>query len=183
VMALAPEDILLYICVHGAKHGWITLEWICDVAETIRAQPEIDFRQVLDEAGACGSRRMFLTGIRLAHELVGAPVSDYLIAIARDDRAVGALAARIANQLFNGAVQRHPDFDPWAVPLRSISGTRARVTYLVRRILAPSMGDYQLIPLPRTLFPLYWVIRPFRMAVQYGPRLLNSPSSRNQSKA
>ena len=48
----------------------------------------------------------------------------------------------------------------------------AQIYYVVRRILAPTMGDYELIPLPRPLFPLYWVIRPFRMAAQYGPRLL-----------
>jgi len=183
VMALAPEDQLLYICVHCAKHGWVTLGWICDVAETIRAHAEIDLSKILDEATALGSRRMFLTGIYLAHELVGAPAPGDLVAIARDDRAVAALTARIASRLFGGATEGRADFDPWAVPLRSIQGTRARARYLVRRILAPSMGDYQLIPLPRKLFPLYWVIRPFRMAVQYGPRLLIFRGSSNNSKA
>ena len=49
--------------------------------------------------------------------------------------------------------------------------------YIVRRTLAPTMGDYELIPLPAALFPLYWVIRPFRMAVQYGPRLVRGSSN------
>ena len=52
---------------------------------------------------------------------------------------------------------------------------------LFRRMLAPTMGDYELVQLPKSLFPLYWVIRPFRMAVQYGPRLFrdstNSPNA------
>ena len=48
------------------------------------------------------------------------------------------------------------------------------MNYVVRRMLAPTMGDYELIRLPKLLFPLYWVIRPFRMALQYGPRLLRS---------
>jgi hypothetical protein len=56
--------------------------------------------------------------------------------------------------------------------MRSIEGARARIRYIVRRTLAPTMGDYELIALPASLFPLYWVIRPFRMAVQYGPRLV-----------
>jgi hypothetical protein len=43
---------------------------------------------------------------------------------------------------------------------------------VVRRLMAPTMGDFEMIPLPAALFPLYWVIRPFRMAVQYGPRLV-----------
>ncbi len=181
VAALAPEDLLLYLCVHAAKHGWVTLEWICDVAETIRARPRIDLMEILEEATALGSRRMFLTGIYLARELVDAPVADGLVAIARGDRAVAALAARVANRLFSGAAQGRAHFDPWAVPLRSIEGGRARMHYIVRRMLAPTMGDYELIPLPTALFPLYWVIRPFRMAMQYGPRLIRGSSSNSNA--
>ena len=176
VMAIAPDDLLLYICVHAAKHGWVTLGSICDVAETVRARPEIDLMGILDEAAALGSRRMFLTGIWLAHELAGAPIPADLVRLARGDRAARALAGRVAGQLFSGATQGRADFDPWAVPLRSIEGARARIRYIVRRMLAPTMGDYELIPLPAALFPLYWVIRPFRMAVQYGPRLVRGSS-------
>jgi hypothetical protein len=172
VMAIAPEDAPLYLCVHAAKHGWVTLGSICDVAETVRARPELDLMGILDQATALGSRRMFLTGICLAHELADAPVAAELVTIARGDRAVGALARRVAGQLFSGTTQGRAEFDPWAVPMRSIEGARARIRYIVRRTLAPTMGDYELIALPASLFPLYWVIRPFRMAVQYGPRLV-----------
>ena len=177
VTAIAPEDLLLYLCVHAAKHGWIALGGICDVAETIRARPAIDLMAILDEATTLGSRRMFLTGILLAHELVGAPVNSDVVAIARRDRAVESLARRVASQLFSGAGPGRSQFDPWAVPIRSIESTRARMRYIVRRMLAPTMGDYELVPLPTSLFPLYWVIRPFRMAVQYGPRLFRDSSN------
>ena len=177
VTAIAPEDLLLYVCVHAAKHGWVTLGSICDVAETIRARPGIDLMTMLDEATRLGSRRMFLTGILLAHELVDAPVHADIVAIARRDRAVESLARRVAIQLFSGSGPGRSRFDPWAVPLRSIENARGRLRYVVRRMLAPTMGDYELVQLPASLFPLYWVIRPFRMAVQYGPRLLRGPAS------
>ncbi len=63
-------------------------------------------------------------------------------------------------------------FDPWRVPLGAIEDSRARMVYIVRRLLAPTMGDFEMIPLPAAFFPLYWVIRPFRMTIQYGPRLI-----------
>ena len=181
VTAIAPEDLLLYLCVHGAKHGWVTLGSICDVAETVRAQPGIDLMEILDNAAALGSRRMLLTGIYLAHALVGAPVGAELVGKARGDRAVIALARRVAGQLFRGAAQGRADFDPWAVPISSIEGAGARMRYLVRRALAPTMGDYELIALPPSLFPLYWVIRPIRMAVQYGPRLVRGAWTRSSA--
>lgn len=177
VTAIAPENLLLYICVHAAKHGWVTLGSICDVAQILRARPAIDMMAMLDEATTLGSRRMFLTGIILAHDLVAAPVQTDVVAIARRDRAVESLARHVAIQLFSGAGPGHTRFDPWAVPLRSIESTRGRMRYLVRRMLAPTMGDYELVQLPASLFPLYWVIRPFRMAVQYGPRLLRGSAS------
>jgi len=177
VTAIAPEDLLLYICVHAAKHGWVALGSICDVAETIRARPTIDLMAMLDEATALGSRRMLLTGVLLAHDLIGAPVQAEVVVIARRDRAVESLAKRVATQLFSGSGPGRSRFDPWTVPLHSIESTRARMRYVVRRMLAPTMGDYELVPLPRALFPLYWAIRPFRMAVQYGPRLIRGLSN------
>jgi Uncharacterised nucleotidyltransferase len=181
VTAIAPEDLLLYLCVHASKHGWVALGSICDVAETIRARPAIDLRAILDEATTLGSRRMFLTGILLAHELVGAPVNPDVVAIARRDRAVDSLARRVAIQLFSGGRPGRSQFDPWVVPIRSIETTRARMRYVVRRMLAPTMADYELVPLPASLFRLYWVIRPFRMALQYGPRLFRGSSNSSNS--
>ncbi|MGB6564835.1 MAG: nucleotidyltransferase family protein, partial [Candidatus Binataceae bacterium] len=35
VRTLAPADHLLYLCAHGAKHGWQALGGICDLAELI----------------------------------------------------------------------------------------------------------------------------------------------------
>lgn len=177
VNTIAPEDLILYMCVHSAKHGWVMLGSICDIGETIRARPGIDLMAILAEATALGSRKMFLTGIYLAHDLVGAPVAEELITIARDDRAVSALASRVAHGLFGRSTQGRADFDPWAVPVLSIESPRDQMRYIVHRLLAPTMGDYELIPLPTTLFPLYWAIRPFRMAIQYGHRLIR-PSSR-----
>jgi hypothetical protein len=49
--------------------------------------------------------------------------------------------------------------------------------YVIRRMLAPTMGDYELVQLLASLFPLYWVIRPFRMALQYGPRFFRGSSN------
>jgi Uncharacterised nucleotidyltransferase len=177
VNAIAPEDLLLYICVHAAKHGWVQLGSICDVAETIRARPAINLMAILDEATTLGSRRMFLTGVCLARELLDAPVPEGVVAIACNDRAVRALTGRVARLLFSGTGPGHTHFDPWAVPIRSIESTGARIHYVVHRTLAPTMGDYELIRLPRSMFPLYWAIRPFRMALQYGPRLIRGSSN------
>ncbi|MDB5107619.1 MAG: hypothetical protein JWM69_560, partial [Candidatus Binatus sp.] len=171
ILTLASEDLLLYLCVHGAKHGWVTLGNICDVAELVRACP-IDLARVLHDASRLGSRRMLLAGLYLAKELVDGPVPETIVAIARADRDVRALALRVVRGLFSERNLERFQFDPWRVPIGSIEEGRTRARYVLHRLLAPTMGDFELVRLPRALFPLYWLIRPFRMAVQYTPRLI-----------
>src|ERR1700730_2537275 len=46
VPTLTPEDTLVMLCVHGAKHYWGVLKWICDVAELIGANPRMNWPAV-----------------------------------------------------------------------------------------------------------------------------------------
>ncbi|MGL6341044.1 MAG: nucleotidyltransferase domain-containing protein, partial [Waterburya sp.] len=46
IKQFSAEDMLLYLCFHGSKHCWSELKWICDVAEFIRANPEINWQLV-----------------------------------------------------------------------------------------------------------------------------------------
>ena len=63
---------------------------------------------ILDEATTLGSRRMFLTGMLLAHELAGAPLPDELVAIARNDRNVSAIGkARRERTISRRRARRH----------------------------------------------------------------------------
>lgn len=67
----APEDLLLYLCVHGSKHCWMRLGWVCDVAALLRAHPSMDWAQVLARSESQGSSRMLFVGLRLARDLLG----------------------------------------------------------------------------------------------------------------
>ena len=42
VPSLSNEDQLLYLCIHGTRHMWSRLEWICCVAELIRYKKELE---------------------------------------------------------------------------------------------------------------------------------------------
>ena len=80
VMSLAPEDMLLFLCVHGAKHQWSRLGWICDVAEHIRSNPQMDWKAIVRQAESLYARRMLLLGLLLAGELVGAKIPEDVLA-------------------------------------------------------------------------------------------------------
>ncbi|HYL57482.1 MAG TPA: nucleotidyltransferase family protein, partial [Candidatus Acidoferrales bacterium] len=171
VPTLAPDDLFLYLCVHGAKHGWCQLGWICDVAQLLAVPGLIDVPTVLERAAPLGSRRMVLLALYLAHAIDGVVAED-LLDEARRTQSVAATGEYAMRTLFRRLDGSLPLFDPWRVPVAAIEGVAPRANYVVRRLMAPTMGDFQMLPLPEVLFPLYWVIRPFRMALQYGPRLV-----------
>src|SRR5262249_34123103 len=58
VAAPSPEDLLLILCMHGAKHLWKYLGWVCDVAEVLRAHPAVDWDVLRGQARRLRSRRL-----------------------------------------------------------------------------------------------------------------------------
>ncbi|HEV2129754.1 MAG TPA: nucleotidyltransferase family protein, partial [Longimicrobiaceae bacterium] len=95
----AREDLLLILCIHGAKHRWKRLEWICGVAEALRANGEIDWTGLLRHAEALRSRRMLLLGLHLAHKLLDAPLPPELAQEIRSSRWITRLDVQVRHWL------------------------------------------------------------------------------------
>jgi len=43
IPTMAAERLLLFLCVHGAKHCWERMAWICDVSGLIRGHVPLDW--------------------------------------------------------------------------------------------------------------------------------------------
>src|SRR5262245_8471492 len=111
VSNLAPEENLLVLAVHGAKHQWLRLDWVCCVAELLRAHPELDWSRALENARACASERIMLLGVALARALVAAPVPASLAALIEDDQAIAPLVAEVRARMF---APPERELDPFA---------------------------------------------------------------------
>lgn len=172
---LAPEDLLLFLCVHGSRHLWLRLQWICDIAQLLRRAPSLDWELTLTQARRAGGQRMLLLGVVLAHDLLGAPLPPEIVQQARRDPRTMALARQVHWRLFEGPLQR---FKPWKdVQFRAqlIDRVRDRLLYAasiwLKLLLTPTADDWNCLPLPRALFPLYYVLHPFRVVGKYGLRI------------
>src|SRR5262249_41515449 len=66
---LGPEDMLLMLCVHGSKHFFRRLEWVCDIAELLAAHPSLHWDEVIARAERLKAKRMLFFGLTLAAEL------------------------------------------------------------------------------------------------------------------
>jgi hypothetical protein len=100
VRTLTPEHLLLILCVHGAKHHWHRLAWICDIAALLHVSAEMDWGYVLEQAERSGCKRMLLLGVLLAQTLLGTTLSEPLQHRLDADAAIPRLAREVQEHLF-----------------------------------------------------------------------------------
>lgn len=168
VKTLCPEDLILFLCAHGAKHGWQSLSGVSDVACAVRVN-QYDWDRLTADSRALGSERIVLLGLLLAHDLLDADVPQAVATRARADPAV-LRASDIFRRYFYQLATIGPGlFQRWSIPLSMIPQRAARIRYLLGRAFLPSPKDFTLVSLPRMLFPLYYALRPFRLALQNTP--------------
>lgn len=181
ILTFSPEDLLLFLCVHGSKHFWYRLAWICDVAELIRAEKSMDWGQLIERSSQLGAQRMLFLGLVLASDLLGAALPHGVSQVIRTDPAVEPLAEQVRGWLFREAeevsdifargLEEESSFHPFRVKVRE--RFRDKALYCARTALVPTPEDWELLPLPKTFFPFYYALRPIRLGGRYGQKVLN----------
>jgi hypothetical protein len=100
VVTIAPEDLMIMLCVHGAKHRWERLNWICDIAHLMEQEESLNWPQIWEEAIRLKCERVLLLGTILACDLLGAQLPDVLRQHAQCDRVAQWLATQVRLALF-----------------------------------------------------------------------------------
>jgi hypothetical protein len=174
IPTLSREDLALALCAHGAQHRWERLEWIADVARLLRPAT-VDWSVAAQRARRLGGARMVGLALRLAADLLDAalPVACASLAV---DPAVGRLAVAVRDDLVRHTPpSRATSLTHRAFHVRVHERLRDRVRYVWQVSITPNLLDWALVRLPAPLAPLYYVIRPVRLAVKYA-RLLFRPA-------
>jgi hypothetical protein len=175
----SPEDRLLILCLHGAKHLWSRMIWICDIAELIRARPEMSWTMTLERARAIGCERMVFLGIYLARELLGAPVPHDIIQQIQTERAVANLAEKVYGRMENDVLAVPGGWESSLFYLRVREKLGRKAADMLRVMLVTNPEDW-------AQFPIWlpsWLTRPFRLLKRYGFRALRRPSPSPESRA
>ncbi|HEV7765265.1 MAG TPA: nucleotidyltransferase family protein [Thermoanaerobaculia bacterium] len=162
MLALAPEDMLLSLCVHGSKHLWERLAWVCDIAEWLAAHPEMTWPELLTRAERTGQQRMLLVGLSLAAELLDAPLPAPAAVAIEADRAVASLVAQAKQVIFSEPPRPPGMISSLRFNLLARRAWIAKLNYL-RYLLMPTDADVRAFRVPRALQFLYYVSRPFRL--------------------
>lgn len=172
VPILAAEDLLLFLCTHGAKHRWTRLAWLCDLARLLAAHPELPWPEIEARARQAGAQRLLALGLLLAARLLDAPAPAALLDRARADRTLLVLAAEVERGLLRLPRQ---DLDPlyaqwfhWRVRERWPEKWRV----LWAAAFTPRLADFEFWHLPDAWSALYYVLRPIRLLFKYALRFV-----------
>jgi hypothetical protein len=181
VLTLAHDDLALFLAAHGTKEGWRSLIWVCDFAELLRKYQDIDWVAVLDRAQRSHSSRALLLAIDLASALLDAPVPAALIDRASKNSAVGALAEearlRMLRTVPEGELRGFLD------SLNTYDRLRHRLWPVVTLLTTRTVSDYQAMPLPKSLWGIYYLTRPFRLASKIAKMIFQKAPTRTCSAA
>jgi hypothetical protein len=165
---MSPEITLLMLCMHGSKHVWSRLIWICDVAQLLASSPSLDWNRVSHEANKVGLRRTLALGVLLAHQVAGAPVPQPVLQRFEADTTAYNLAQHIQENLFDTPGSTPAGRMPYSIRLLDF---RDRMRLLLSLILLrPNERDWAVFPLPKSLHALYYLIRPVRIFLDRSAR-------------
>ena len=179
ILTFSPQDLCLILCVHGAKHMWEELRWVCDVSELIHAQKEVDWEQVLKRARKQGQGRTVALGLCLANGLLGAPLSEEALHRVQADSVVKSAAAQVCERLFTEESEQFDETHLRAFYLRIKDRWQDRARYYFRYLgqyvytaITPNEKDRAFLPLPSRLSFLHYFLRPIRLLGEWGRGLL-----------
>ena len=159
IRTLPTTELLVILCLHGAKHRWSCLGWLVDIAEVIRRNPDIDWPWVIATGRKMRCARRIGVGLRLAQELLEAPVPSSAVRATDGRKAVGALTKLLTVRLLGFNQDSLGMAEQLRTDLMFDSTMLQRLRTAYSWLLAPSINEWSLVSLPRPYRFLYAPIR------------------------
>jgi len=172
-LSFTNEDLLIILCVHGGKHRWERLAWLCDIARLIGThQHSLNWERMFADARSFGVERMFMLGLFLAQDLLGATLPDEVWQRARADARVVSLAAKVNEELRRDISQPVSAWQKFSFVFQARERWRDAARLIHGYAFMPTPIERDEVSLPASLSALYYLIRPMRLSIKIGRTLL-----------
>jgi hypothetical protein len=165
VLSMSTEDLLIVLCLHGSKHNWYRLAWICDVAEVMRANPELRWDEIMGRINTLHIARAVLLGLDLAGSLLDTPLPEQVSSAIRRDRGVRRVSSLIKKRLFARSRNLGPLESAvlFFMTRERLQNQVPHLLYSLRRAVTPNEADARVFSLPDSLYFLYYPLRAMRL--------------------
>ena len=159
------NHFLVILIHHGVNDIWRSIRHAMDVALFVQLHSKsIDWKKLCADAHKYKIHYTASTGIQLAHELFGTPVP---VEFSEKPSGIGAI---LHNMLRYPPIEKgklKTDNIKQQLALRDSTIDKLRVLWAyVLTGITPNIRDMEAVHLPELLYPLYYIIKPFRILVK-----------------
>ncbi len=165
--ALCPDDLLLVLCVHAAKHVWAQLSWLCDIAQ-LSISPHLDWENVWRQAHKLGLKRIVALNLFLARDLLGTDLPIEIEKYGEKDSEIRIVENTVLSLMRQGLDLDTKSSAYFRLTLQLRERRLDQIRLLWRLIWTPTLSDCSAIYLPDCIFPLYHIVRLARLAKRLG---------------
>lgn len=169
VYSLGREDLFISLVTHGFRHGWFRLRWLTDIHFIVYKQ--MNWHEIVEMMQTYKFQRELSQTLLLMIELFRTPTNVFPDNIVPDRKAIrmAVLAANLIND--HGFKRYH----------FARKKLHHKILFLVK-LLSPRTEDIELLHLPKALYFLHFVIRPFLWIWKRMLRLLQSNRGKETSR-
>jgi hypothetical protein len=161
INALSPEDLFIVLSLHAAKHLWGRLIWVCDLAQIVNL-PTLNWDWIAKQSKKLGIVRILRIGLLLAHRLLQAEIPNQADALG-EDAVAPLLALKIERDIKDSSVCDPESLAYFKMMLRIRERPTDRLRFVTRLAFTSGPGEWTTIRLPGPLFPLYHLVRFYRL--------------------
>jgi hypothetical protein len=68
---LSEKSLLMYLCAHGASHGWSRLKWVADIVALLQSYPSQERQLLADDASSLGTSQALWQVVEIIRRLYG----------------------------------------------------------------------------------------------------------------
>ena len=161
---LGREDLMLVLCVHAAKHEWSQLGMLRDIATLARL--DLDWGWIHAEARRLGILRILAVSLSLAGSLFGLNFSVF----SRFQTEIGTvreIAAAIQSKTVAGIEDATESLRYFRAMMQLRERWQDRLRFAWQLVATPSVGEWQAVRIPDSLFPLYRGVRAIRLLKRF----------------
>jgi hypothetical protein len=161
-LALAPEDLLVHLCLHTVIHTYeIRLRMVCDINEVVRRYgTQLNWQDISQRARQWGAVRAVYVILRYAQDLLGVPVPAGWLASLRPENFTERYLDQIKEQILieqsgvKGSLQRATYFSHLS-QLWGPKGLRSKLGLIHNILWPPRETIARLYPVPVNSWRIY----------------------------
>jgi len=152
-------DNFLYLCTHGTEHGWFRLKWLFDLPQ-IMDRIAFNWAEVRERAILLDCLDHLEITLMVLESMLNEPIPEVIKAQLHPSKYAIKLKyiheAIASSSVFNDNDAKRLAYLKY---MRSLS--RKKINWVLILKYLTSHNDWKLLPLPSSLFFLYFPLRPF----------------------